>query len=81
MADYARSHPEAQLRFSHAEIMGRGYLLDEYKKGEDRYKLTLSQGDKATLMSLLNNLYDSDVKLVDDSSHIVENLKVVPQEG
>lgn len=76
LADYARSHPEAQLRFSHAEIMGRGYLLDEYKKGEDRYKLTLSQGDKATLMSLLDNLDDSDVKLVDDSSRIVENFKL-----
>lgn len=73
LADFARCHPDAQLRFSHAEIMGRGYLLDEYKKGEDRYKLTLSQGDKATLMSLLDNLDDPDVKVVDESSRIIEN--------
>lgn len=76
LADYARSHPDDQLRFSHAEIMGRGYLLDQYKKGEDRYKLTLSQGDKATLMSLLDNLEDPDVKIVDESSRIIENFNL-----
>ena len=76
LADYARSHPEAQMRFSHAEIMGRGYLLDQYKKGEDRYKLTLSQGDKATLMSLLDNLEDPDVMILDESSRIIENFSL-----
>ncbi len=72
-ADFDRCHPDAQSRFSHAEIMGRGYLLDEYKKGEDRYRLTLSQGDKATLMLLLDDLDDSDVRVVDESSCSIEN--------
>ena len=76
LADFARSHPEAQLRFSHGEIMGRGYLIDGYKQGEDRYKLTLSQGDKATLVSLLDNLDDPDVKIVDESSRIIDNYRL-----
>ena len=28
LADFSRSNPDKQLRFSHAEIMGRGYLVD-----------------------------------------------------
>lgn len=73
LADFAHCHPDAQLHFSYEEIMGRGYLIDEYKKGDDRYKLLLSQGDKATLMSLLDNLDDPDVKIIDESSRIIEN--------
>ena len=76
LADYARSHPETPLHFSYDEIMGRGYLIDKYKRGEERYKLTLSQGDKATLMSLLDKLDDDDNKLCDESSRIIENFRL-----
>ncbi len=76
LADYSRSHPEKQLRFSHREILGRGYLIDEYKPNDDRYKLTLSQGDKATLKSLLENLADPDAKVVEESPRIIENFEL-----
>lgn len=73
LADYSRANPDKVFHFSHAEIMGRGYLLDSFKPKEDRYKLTLSQGDKDTLCSLLDNLADPDVKIVEGSSRIIQN--------
>ena len=48
LARYAKAHLERPLAFSFKEIMGRGYLVDEYKAGDDHYKLSLSQGDRAT---------------------------------
>lgn len=74
LADFSRSHPErSDLRFSHREIMTRGYLVDEFRQGEGRYKLTLSQGDRSVLIALLENLIDDDHKLPEGSGHIMEN--------
>ena len=56
--------------------MGRGYLVDAFKPGEDRYKLTLSQGDKATLISLLENLVDHDARIVEESLRIIESFQL-----
>ena len=33
-----KAHPERRLAFFFREIIGRGYLVDEYKSGDDRYK-------------------------------------------
>lgn len=73
LADYSRSHPGRQLTFSHREITSRGYLIDEFRTGESRYKLTLSQGDRETLASLLENLIDQDAKIVKSSPRIIDN--------
>lgn len=75
LADFSREHPDGGYRFSHGEIMNRGYLLDVYKPCEDRYKLTLSQGDKATLISILENLQDPKVKIIGDSSRLIDNYR------
>lgn len=73
LADFSRSNPQRKLRFSHDEITNRGYLIDTYKSGEDRYKLTLSQGDRETLVSLLEHLVNPKAKIVEDSSRLIEN--------
>lgn len=73
LADYARSHPDEPLRFSYDEITQRGYLVDTFRTGEERYKLTLTRGDRRTLESIIENLVDPDVAIVDDSAKLIEN--------
>ncbi len=73
LADYSRSHPGKALRFSCDEILGNNYLLNRFKSGEDRYKLTLSRGDRDALISLIDNLDNPDSKIVGKASRIVEN--------
>lgn len=73
LANYARSNPEATLRFSYNEIMQRGYLVDTFRQGEDRYKLTLTRGDKNTLESIVENLIDPDFAIDEESSKLIEN--------
>ncbi len=73
LANYARSNPEAALRFSYNEIMQRGYLVDTFRQGEDRYKLTLTRGDKNTLESIVENLVDPDFAINEESSKLIEN--------
>lgn len=75
LARYAKAHPEKELAFSFREIIGRGYLVDEYKSGDDRYKLTLSQGDRATLRTVEDNLENPDVEIVQESQRLLDNLK------
>ena len=74
LARYAKAHPEKQLSFSLPEIIDRSYLVDKYKSGDDRYKLTLSQGDRMTLRTLEDNLENDDVEIVQDSERLLENL-------
>lgn len=71
LADYSRKHPEAQLRFSHAEIVQRGDLMDEFRQGEDRYKLTLTRGDKKTLESIVENLVNPERKVDEESAKLI----------
>lgn len=73
LADYSRKHPDAQLRFSYNEIMQRGYLVDTFRDGEDRYKLTLTRGDKKTLESIVENLVNSEHKIDEESSKLISN--------
>lgn len=76
LARYAKNHQDTKdpLLFSFEEIWDRGYLVDKYKTGDDHYKLLLSQDDRKTLMSLEDNLENEDIKVVEDSSRILENL-------
>lgn len=75
LAEYSRKHPEDSLRFSYDEIMQRGYLVDMFRKGEDRYKLTLTKGDKRTLESIIENLIDSDCAIDEESIKLVNNYR------
>lgn len=74
LARYAREHPEAQLAYSYDEIIGRGFLVDRYKSGDDHYRLTLSQGDRETLRSIVDNLEDPTATVRQDSPRLVDNL-------
>ena len=74
LARYAKVHPKDELSFSFKEIMGRGYLVDEYKEGENHYRLTLSQGDRNTLRTIEDNLENEDVDVDQASERILANL-------
>lgn len=56
------------------EIMGSGYMVSPYKKGDNHYRLTLSQGDQTTLRSVIDHLENPDVDVVPEAHRIVENL-------
>ncbi|HIZ46837.1 MAG TPA: DUF262 domain-containing protein [Candidatus Olsenella pullistercoris] len=56
------------------EIMGSGYMVSPYKKGDNYYRLTLSQGDQTTLRSAIDHLENPDVDVVSEAHRIVENL-------
>lgn len=71
---YSQEHSESGLAFRWEEIRDRGYLFDQYREGDDRYELTLSQGDRDTLRSLVDNLSNPDVKIVEDSDRLLDNL-------
>ena len=74
MAEFARKQPEKLTHVSYEEIIDSGYLVLKYKKGEDHYRLTLSQGDEKTLCSVLDHLENPDVKVASESHRIVDNL-------
>ncbi|MCI2206920.1 MAG: DUF262 domain-containing protein [Atopobiaceae bacterium] len=74
LAGYARDHTAEDLDFSYDGIISDGLLLKMSGKGDDRYKLILSHGDRPTLCSLIDNLVDPDVPVDDGSSRLVENL-------
>ena len=40
LAEFARDNPDKVSHFSFEEIMGSGYLVSPYKKGDDHYRLT-----------------------------------------
>ena len=74
LARYARKYPAVELSFSVDEIIDRGYLVDKYRKGDDRYKLTLSETDRDTLCALVDNVVDPAVPLPGDGGRLVDNL-------
>jgi uncharacterized protein with ParB-like and HNH nuclease domain len=74
LAEYAQNHPGKKLAFSHTNILHAGYLLSPGKKGHDRYKIILSQGDRETLKSILDRLENPERPLVEDSYRLLDNL-------
>ncbi|MFT9396957.1 MAG: DUF4268 domain-containing protein [Bifidobacterium psychraerophilum] len=82
LADYAREHAasdrrsdsESELHFSCEEIVATGFLVSPFKKGEDHYRLTLSQGDRATMRSIVDHLENPEVSIVEGSHRLIENL-------
>lgn len=73
LAEYSRRHPEAELRFSYAEIIQRAYLVDTFRQGADRYKLTLTRGDEKTLNSIIENLVNADHPIDEESTKLIAN--------
>lgn len=74
VAEFAREHPEKLTHVSYEEIIDSSYLVLKHKKGEDHYRLTLSQGDEKSLRSVLDHLENPDVEVVSESRRIVGNL-------
>lgn len=74
LARYARSHTDAELSFSVEEIIDGGYLVNKYKKGDDHYRLTLSQGDRDILRALVDNAANPETPLPPDVCRLTDNL-------
>ena len=74
LARLSRREPSRELAFSYEEIVDDGYLVNKHKRGDDHYKLTLSQGDRDTLWSLVDNLTNEDAPIADGSTRLLENL-------
>ena len=74
LAEYAKAHPESLTHVSYDEIIDSGYLILKYKKGDDHYRLSLSQGDEQTLHSVLDHLEDPNVEILEGSHRIIDNL-------
>lgn len=75
LARYAKNNPDEKLNFSYSRLVNKGYLIDDDRHGDERYKLLLSQGDRATLISLLEHLVDEDYRVVNNSSRLIANLE------
>ncbi len=76
LAEYARDHKDEPLHFSYEQIVNGNYVVMPYQQGDDRYKLTLSQGDTATLKSIIDHLVDPDNKVDESSARIINNLNL-----
>lgn len=75
LAEYAKEHAGEGLRFSHDELISRGYLVNRWQQGDEHYKLLLSQGDRETMKSILDRLENPERPLVDDSTRLLDNLE------
>ncbi|WP_261254023.1 DUF4268 domain-containing protein [Bifidobacterium polysaccharolyticum] len=77
LADYSRNHGNQAngLQFSYEELIGTGYLVNPYRKGEGHYRLCLSQGDHDTYKSIIDHLEDPRVQITEESRRLVDNLK------
>ncbi|MGN0056019.1 MAG: DUF262 domain-containing protein [Atopobiaceae bacterium] len=58
LARYSARHPEADLPFSHDEIVLSGYLTNHFRTGDDHYKLTMSKGDHDTYRRMVDAVED-----------------------
>lgn len=75
LAEYARDHQKEQLHFTYEQIVNSNCIVMTFQKGDDRYKLTLSQGDRPTLNSIIDHLLDPNAPLIEESSRLVSNLE------
>jgi uncharacterized protein with ParB-like and HNH nuclease domain len=74
LAEYARDHKDEQLHFSYEQIVNGNFIVMPYQQGEDRYKLTLSQGDESTLRNMIDRLLDPETPVREESTRLRENL-------
>lgn len=71
LAEYARDHKDDDnLAFSYNRIIDGDYIVSEdYRKGDDHYRLTLSQGDRDVLRSIVDHLQHPQVETVGGPDH------------
>ena len=79
-AEIAKEHDNKgndgkELPVSFEEIIGSGYLFSSYKKGEQRYKITLSDVDKETFRALVDRLESPHTPLPETNSRLLEALE------
>lgn len=75
IAEYAREHPDKLTHVTYDEIIDSGYLVLKHKKGDDHYRLTLSQGDQKTLKSVVDHLENPDIPIVPEAHRVIDNLE------
>lgn len=78
-AEYAKKHGNKSanakdLPVSHEELLEDKYILSRSRKGEQRYKLTLSDVDRATFRALSESLVSPDTPIPDSDSRLVKAL-------
>lgn len=71
-AEYAKAHDNKsangdELLTSFKHIINKGYLIEDEKKGEQRYKLTLSDVDKEIFHILIEHLLFPDIPIPKNS--------------
>lgn len=82
LADYAKVHdglaPDGtELDFYWDDIWEKYLLHNKRSKGEDRYKLTLSEEDNDTYHSLIEHLSDQSYPIDESSERIVKNYEML----
>lgn len=75
LAEYARKHKDSKdLDFSYEEIIDDSYLVNKHKKGDDHYRLTLSQGDRSILKSIIDHLEGKGDVIGNEDHRLINNL-------
>ncbi|TPF85537.1 hypothetical protein BW13_10400 [Bifidobacterium sp. UTCIF-37] len=75
LAEYAHRHSDDEnLDFSYEEIIDDSYLVNKHKKGDDHYRLTLSQGDRGILRSIIDHLEGRNDSIDDEDHRLIGNL-------
>lgn len=76
LAEYARKNGKSKdLDFSYDEIIDDSYLVNKHKKDIDHYRLTLSQGDRDVLKSIIDHLEEKDDDVDGNDDHrLISNL-------
>lgn len=82
LADYAKAHdglaPDGgELDFYWDDIWEKCLLHNKRSKGEDRYKLTLSEEDDGTYHSMVEHLSDPSYPIDESSERIIQNYETM----
>ena len=82
LADYAKEHdglgPDGnELGFYWDDIWEKYLIHNKRAKGEERYKLTLSEEDNDTYHSMVEHLNDSSHPIIEGSERIVHNYELL----
>lgn len=82
LADYAKAHdglaPDGgELDFYWDDIWEKYLLHNKRSKGEDRYKLTLSEEDDGTYHSMVEHLSDPSYPIDESSERIIQNYETM----
>lgn len=82
LGDYAKSHEGhasdgTKLEFYWDDIWEKYLIHNKRSKGDDRYKLTLSDEDNDTYHSMIEHLNDSSYPINESSERIIQNYEIL----